>query len=46
MKYEIIKPEFGSDHVKRTNDDGSISFIPLDLANSDYVAYLNDSNQL
>ena len=46
MKYEIIKPELGSEHVKRTNDDGSTSFIPMDLANSDYVAYLNDSDQL
>ena len=46
MKYEIIKPEFGSEHVKRINDDGSTSFIPMDLANSDYVAYLNDSDQL
>lgn len=46
MKYEIIKPEFGSENVKRTNDDGSISFIPMDLENPDYVAYLNDSDKL
>jgi hypothetical protein len=46
MKYEIIKPELGSESVKRINDDGSVSFIPMDLENPDYVAYLNDSDKL
>ena len=27
--------------LERTNDDGSVSFIPMDEANSDYQAYLN-----
>ena len=27
--------------VKRTNEDGSVSWIPTDPANSDYQAYLN-----
>jgi len=26
--------------IERTNEDGSISFIPKDLANTDYQAYL------
>lgn len=26
--------------IKRNNEDGSISFIPKDLANSDYQRYL------
>jgi len=30
--------------IQRQNDDGSISFIPKDLANSDYQAYLNKDN--
>jgi hypothetical protein len=27
--------------IERLNEDGSISFIPKDLANSDYQRYLN-----
>jgi hypothetical protein len=27
--------------LERTNDDGSVSFIPMDEANSDYQRYLN-----
>jgi len=27
--------------IQRLNEDGSISFIPIDLANSDYQRYLN-----
>jgi hypothetical protein len=46
MKYEIIKPEFGSENIKRNNDDGSTSFIPMNLENSDYVAYLDETNKL
>ena len=40
MTYEIITPEFGSEHIKRTNSDGTTSFIPIDPANSDYQEYL------
>jgi len=29
-----------TDFVVRTNEDGSISWIPTDPANSDYQAYL------
>ena len=45
MKYEIIKSEFGSECVKRTNDDGSVSFIPMDIANSDYQEYLETTTK-
>jgi len=42
MNYEIIEDsETGIKIVKRTNDDGSLSFIPMDEANADYQAYLN-----
>jgi hypothetical protein len=43
--YEIIE---NTDHkgtveklLKRDNKDGSVSFIPMDEANSDYQRYLN-----
>jgi hypothetical protein len=38
-KYTIVKNEF-NEMIKRNNEDGSTSFIPIDLANSDYQAYL------
>jgi hypothetical protein len=46
ITYEkIIVPatEFSAEYtfIKRTNEDGSISGIPLDEANADYQAYLN-----
>jgi hypothetical protein len=39
--YEPFTSETGNEFIKRTNEDGSISFIPLDPANSDYQRYLN-----
>jgi len=44
MKYETYVTDFGKEFIKRSNDDGSISFIPTDPANSDYQAYLNKDN--
>ena len=43
-QYEKIEHEFGS-IIKRTTDDGVISFIPLDEGNSDYQAYLESTNE-
>ncbi len=40
MKYEIIENEDTS-ILKRTDDDGTIWFIPMDESNSDYQRYLN-----
>jgi len=41
MTYEILTDEIrGSQVVKRTNADGTVWFIPMDEANSDYQAYL------
>lgn len=37
--YELIEHDLGSS-IKWTQTDGTISFIPLDPANSDYQAYL------
>jgi hypothetical protein len=38
-KYEKVTSDLFS-YVKRSNEDGTISAIPLDPANSDYQAYL------
>jgi hypothetical protein len=32
----------GNKFIKRVNEDGSISFIPMDESNSDYQAYLEE----
>jgi len=42
MTYEIVPPDSFSNMeiIKRTNQDGSTSWIPTDPANSDYQAYL------
>ena len=41
MTYELIPAsDFQQEVLKRTNKDGSTSWIPLDPANSDYQAYL------
>ena len=40
MKYEIIENDFGQ-ILKRDNEDGTISFIPMVAGNADYEAYLN-----
>ena len=40
--YELITADapFAQQVIKRTNADGSESFIPKDLANADYQRYL------
>lgn len=39
--YEKVVSDYGTESIKRTDDNGEISFIPIDEANSDYQAYLN-----
>lgn len=39
-KYNFIKNSTDQDLLVRTDEDGKEWFIPLDLANSDYQAYL------
>ena len=41
MTYEVIESFDGIKTIQRTNPDGSLTFIPLDPANSDYQRYLN-----
>jgi hypothetical protein len=38
--YEIIKDFFYGEIIKKTDEDGKESWIPIDPANSDYQAYL------
>ena len=41
IKYEEIKSEVHGDSIiKKTNEDGTELWIPLDPTNSDYQAYL------
>ena len=42
MRYKLQNDPFTNelDSIKRTNDDGSISFIPFDDNNTDYQDYL------
>jgi hypothetical protein len=32
------------EHIERFNEDGTVSWIPIEPANSDYQAYLNKDN--
>lgn len=40
IKYEIVKQIYGGEILKRTNQDGTETWIPLDEANPDYQRYL------
>ena len=44
MTYEAYVSDYGTEFIKRNNEDGSISFIPVDDANPDYQAYVNKDN--
>jgi hypothetical protein len=38
--YEVIEMDEGLSAIKRTDENGVVSWIPQDLANSDYQEYL------
>lgn len=40
MKYEIIENAPYPTVIKRNNEDGSTTFIPMNESNADYQAYL------
>jgi hypothetical protein len=40
ITYEKLTNDFGSEYIKRVDEDGTIWSIPTDPANSDYQAYL------
>jgi hypothetical protein len=39
-KYNTYTDQLGNFQIERVDDDGMISYIPSDPANSDYQAYL------
>ncbi len=41
MTYQATYKENENGFIERTNEDGTISFIPKDEANPDYRRYLN-----
>jgi hypothetical protein len=41
--YKIVKNQLGVEYVVRENNDDTISWIPIDLGNSDYQQYLTDN---
>jgi len=46
ISYEkITKTEPTWEYIARTNEDGSVSVIPIDPANSDYQAYLKSLDE-
>lgn len=46
ISYEkITKTEPNWEYIARTNEDGSISVIPIEPANSDYQAYLKSLDE-
>ena len=40
--YEVITSFDEQKVIKRTNEDGTLSFIPMDESNSDYQRYLEE----
>ena len=40
MNYEILNTNNSQTIIQRMNEDGSLTYIPTDPANSDYQAYL------
>jgi hypothetical protein len=40
-KYEIITTDLSLEMLKRTDEDGTVWWIPMYEANSDYQRYLN-----
>lgn len=43
--FEPFTSETGNEFIKRINEDGTVSFIPVDETNSDYQAYLNPKDE-
>ena len=41
ITYKELTNERGDTYIEMTTDDGTVSFVPCDPANSDYQRYLN-----
>lgn len=47
INYKVIEiAEVNTKWIERTNEDTSVSIIPIDEGNSDYQAYLNPVEHL
>jgi hypothetical protein len=44
--YEVVTTATGNVEIKRTEEDGTVSWIPEDPSNSDYEAYLASLNEV
>ena len=44
MEYEIIEIEPTGQLIKQTDENGIVSFVPMDEGNLDYQAYLASLN--
>ena len=45
ITYELITPEFADQYIRMTEDDGTIRFVPINPANSDYQEYLKSLDE-
>lgn len=45
MIYQKLTSITGAEFIRRNNEDGSFSDIPVDESNSDYQAYLNPTDE-
>jgi hypothetical protein len=41
IKYKVLEFELNRKIIEKTDENGIISYVPMDPANSDYQAYLN-----
>ena len=41
ITYKLHTSDFGQDFIIATEENGLVSWIPMDLGNSDYQRYLN-----
>jgi hypothetical protein len=41
ITWEIIEQPIGNPYLHKTDENGVVSIVPMDEANSDYQAYLN-----
>jgi hypothetical protein len=41
IQYNVLINDAGEEVIERVNEDGTLTYIPSDPANSDYQRYLN-----
>ena len=45
VNYEIVQSQF-SNMLKRTDEDGTVWWIPINPENADYIKYLQEDIQI